>query len=90
MPSIADLIRREIARSPDSLNALAQTVGILQPSLWRFVHEKVDPKLEAAEKLLDYFGYAVVKKRAPANQLSTGESSKRSKQTGKAKPRRRA
>ena len=78
--SIADTLRREIERSDLTLNSLAKTVGILQPALWRFVHEKVDPKLEAAEKLLDYFGYTVVKKGG--GQLSSVESSRQPKQAG--------
>jgi plasmid maintenance system antidote protein VapI len=84
MPSIADLIRREIKRSELNLNALAKATGILQPPLWRFVNGPGGINLDSAEKLLNHFGYAVVKKRAPANQLSAAESSKRTK------PRRRA
>jgi hypothetical protein len=83
MTTIADMLRREIERSPETLTAIARATGILQPPLWRFVHEGVDPKLESAEKLLAYFGYVVKKKgqrtvkRRPSRPAAAGPRAKR-------------
>jgi hypothetical protein len=85
MPSIADLLRREIQRSGETISAIARATGILQPPLWRFVNEKSDLMLGSIEKLLDYFGYEVVKKasRRPATpRLAKGAATT-------TKPRRR-
>jgi hypothetical protein len=62
MPSIADLLRREIKQSGETLSAIARATGVLQPPLWRFANEESDLMLDSIEKLLDYFGYEVVKK----------------------------
>ena len=76
MQSIATLLRREIKQSGETISAIARTTGILQPPLWRFVNEGSDLMLGSIEKLLDHFGYEVVKK-----------GSRQAKPTGKMKPR---
>jgi hypothetical protein len=74
MQSIADLLRREIKRSGETLSAIARDAGVLQPRLWRFVNEGSDLMLDSIEKLLDYFGYVVVKKGSTATRRTAPKS----------------
>ena len=86
MPSIADLLRREIERSDQTLSELARATGVLQPRLWNFVHgDQPSLKLESAEKLLAHFGYVVVKKGEPR---ATHRQDRRTAHTTRAKRRR--
>ena len=85
MQSIADLLRREIKQSGETLSAIARATGVLQPPLWRFVNEGSDLVLGSVEKLLDHFGYEVVKKRG--RRPAAPRQVKRP--ATKAKPRRR-
>lgn len=59
--SIADLLRHEVAHADQPLTTIAIQTGVLQPPLWRFVHEQTDPPLATAERLLRFFGYVVAK-----------------------------
>jgi hypothetical protein len=70
MPSIADLLRREIKHSGETLSAIARATGVLQPPLWRFCNGQPNLKLEWVESLLDYFGYVVVKRDGQANRTA--------------------
>jgi hypothetical protein len=59
--SLSDLLRQELAEVP-SVNAVAKAIGVGQPSLSRFLSGEYDGlTLDAASKLLDYFGFVVVK-----------------------------
>jgi hypothetical protein len=58
--SIADLLRHKILTAPEKMAGVARAAGVLQPPVWRFVHEGTDPKLGVAERLLAHFGYVLV------------------------------
>jgi hypothetical protein len=79
MPSIADILRREIERAGQSLSELARATGIPQPRLWHFVNgDQQSLKLESAEALLRHFGYVVVKKPATGQtRHARGRTTKR-------------
>ena len=69
--SIGDLLRQEIAVTGSNSFQLAKALKLNQPSLWRFINDRVDPKLATAEQLLRHFGYVVVREdHAKANGLA--------------------
>jgi DNA transposition AAA+ family ATPase len=63
--SLSDLLRQELAEVP-SVNAVSKAIGVGQPSLSRFLSGEYDGlTLDAASKLLAYFGFVVAKPTAP-------------------------
>lgn len=63
--SLSDLLRQELAAVP-SVNAVSKAIGVGQPSLSRFLSGEYDGlTLDAASKLLDYFGFVVAKPTVP-------------------------
>lgn len=60
--SLAQILRDELAAVP-SVNAVAKATGVNQPSLARFLRGETDSlSFESASTLLDYLGYAIVKR----------------------------
>ncbi len=59
---IKDLIVKEIERSPQSRYEICKATGIKESVLSRLVSGERGISLKAAEILLEYFGYKIVKK----------------------------
>ena len=57
-----DLIRQEIEKSDKSRYVIARESGVLQSQLSRFMQGKA-LTCESAEKLLEYFGYELRKRK---------------------------
>jgi AcrR family transcriptional regulator len=53
---IEETLRQHIARSKESLNAIAKAAGIDYGTLYRFVHEKRNIQVDSVQKLCRYFG----------------------------------
>lgn len=85
--SLTNLLRQELAEVP-SVNAVSKAIGVGQPSLSRFLSGEYDGlTLDAASKLLDYFGYVVTKPTAPSKPAAKSQST--AKPSTKTKPTKR-
>ncbi len=58
---ISDLLRRTIAESGVSYNALQQETGVTRASVMRFVRGSQSLRLDMADRLAAYFGLALQK-----------------------------
>jgi len=56
---IQNILHKEIADSGLSINELSKATGINRMAISRFIAGKTTLRLEAAETLLEYFGYEV-------------------------------
>lgn len=62
--TITDVLRYAIAESELSFKALERETGVLRQSLMKFATGEHTIRLDAADKLADYFGLKVVKRKA--------------------------
>jgi plasmid maintenance system antidote protein VapI len=60
---ISDLLRRTIAESGVSYNALQRETGVTRASIMRFVEGRQSLRLDMADRLADLFGLALQKVR---------------------------
>lgn len=60
---ITDLLREAIVESKISLKRLAAETGIVRGSLIRFRRGETSLRLDIADKLADYFGLELVKRK---------------------------
>lgn len=60
---IAGQLRKAIEDSGKSVYAIAKAAGIAQPVLHRFCTGERDLTLTTADKLLEYFGFELVKRK---------------------------
>jgi plasmid maintenance system antidote protein VapI len=60
---ITDLLRRTIAESGVSYNALQKETGVTRASIMRFVEGRQSLRLDMADRLAAYFGLALRKIR---------------------------
>jgi plasmid maintenance system antidote protein VapI len=56
---ITDLLRRTIAESGVSYNALQQETGVTRASIMRFVEGRQSLRLDMADRLAAFFGLAL-------------------------------
>jgi plasmid maintenance system antidote protein VapI len=61
--SISDLLRRTIADSGVSYNALQRETGVTRASIMRFVEGRQSLRLDMADRLAEFFGLALQKVR---------------------------
>jgi plasmid maintenance system antidote protein VapI len=59
---ISDLLRRTIAESGVSYNALQKGTGVTRASIMRFVRGDQSPRLDIADRLAAYFDLELRKK----------------------------
>ncbi len=79
--SLSDLLRQELAEVP-SVNAVSKAIGVGQPSLSRFLSGEYDGlTLDAASKLLNYFGYVVAKPTTPSKPAAKSQSTAKPSKT---------
>jgi len=62
--TISDVLREAIAESELSFKALERETGVIRQSLMKFATGEHTIRLDAADKLADYFGLEVVKRKA--------------------------
>jgi plasmid maintenance system antidote protein VapI len=62
--TISDVLRKAIAESELSFKALERETGVIRQSLMKFATGGHTIRLDAADKLADYFGLEVVKRKA--------------------------
>jgi hypothetical protein len=62
MKTLAEKLRHEIETCGKSRYSISKSTGIEEASLCRFMHGG-SLKIETVDKLLDYFGYEIRKKR---------------------------
>jgi plasmid maintenance system antidote protein VapI len=60
---ITDLLRRTIAESGVSYNALQRETGVTRASIMRFVEGRQSLRLDMADRLAEFFGLALKKVR---------------------------
>jgi len=60
---IQKTLHKAIKNSGLSINGLSKATGINRMAISRFIAGKTTLRLEAAETLLEYFGYEVKRKR---------------------------
>ena len=60
--TIAELLRREIAKA-DTLMEVSEGADVSYGNLYRFYYEETDIRLSNVQRLVDYFGFQLVKKR---------------------------
>jgi plasmid maintenance system antidote protein VapI len=60
--SISDRLRQAIVRSGMSFKALERATGVQRASIMRFVRGTQSLRLDKADKLAAYFGFALKKK----------------------------
>ncbi len=61
---ISDLLRRTIAESGISYNALQKETGVTRASIMRFVRGDQSIRLDMADRLATYFGLELVERRS--------------------------
>ncbi len=61
--NIAQLLKREMAKAP-TLQHVSRGADVGYASVYRFYHEDADLRLHNVQRLVDYFGYRLVKQRA--------------------------
>ncbi|MHC4230231.1 MAG: hypothetical protein ACYSW0_22585 [Planctomycetota bacterium] len=61
--NILETIRKEIKRSPKKRAQISRDTGISEGQLHRIMVKNQSLYCETADKLLQYFGYAIVKKK---------------------------
>ena len=61
-PPISDILRRSIAESGVSYNALQKETGVTRASIMRFVRGDQSLRLDMADRLAAYFGLELRKK----------------------------
>jgi hypothetical protein len=60
--NILEVIRREIDKSPKNRAQISRETGITEGQLHRIMKKNQSLYCETADKLLQYFGYKIVKK----------------------------
>lgn len=60
---ISDLLRRTIAESGIPLLTLEKQTGVKRASIMRFVRGDQFPRLDIADRLADYFGLELTKRK---------------------------
>jgi transcriptional regulator with XRE-family HTH domain len=60
--SISETLRRTIADSGLSYNALERETGVTRASIMRFVRGDQSLRLDRADRLADFFGLALLKR----------------------------
>jgi plasmid maintenance system antidote protein VapI len=60
---ILKTIKKEIENSSKSRYQISKDTGITEGQLHRIIKKNQSLYCETAEKLLDYFGYGIIKKR---------------------------
>ena len=60
---ISDVLRRTIAESGISYNALQNETGVTRASIMRFVRGDQSIRLDMADRLAEYFGLALSKRK---------------------------
>jgi transcriptional regulator with XRE-family HTH domain len=60
---ISEVLRRALAESGLSFKKLEQETGVLRQSLMKFARGEQSLRLDMAEKLADYFGLELVKRK---------------------------
>jgi len=63
METIEETLKRHIEESGDSLYRISEDSGVNYSSLYRFVSGERQLSLDVAQKLVDYFGLVITKKR---------------------------
>lgn len=58
---ISDMLRRTIAESGVSYNALQRDTGVTRASIMRFVEGRQSLRLDMADRLAEFFGLALQK-----------------------------
>jgi len=59
---LSDLLRRTIAESGISYNALQRETGVTRASIMRFVRGDQSIRLDVADRLAAYFGLELIKR----------------------------
>ena len=67
---IADVLRKAIKEVDGSLYSVSQGAEIAYPTLYRFYHGQRSLKLESVEKLADFLGLELVRKRGKASKTN--------------------
>jgi plasmid maintenance system antidote protein VapI len=62
-PSITEVLRRAVVESEISYNALERETGVKRASIMRFVLGKQSLRLDKADRLAEFFGFALRKVR---------------------------
>lgn len=62
--TMTDLLREAIAECDLSFKALERETGVIRQSLMKFATGEQTIRLDAADKLAEYFGLEVVKRKA--------------------------
>ncbi|HJN08921.1 MAG TPA: helix-turn-helix transcriptional regulator [Pirellulaceae bacterium] len=62
--TMTDALRDAIAESELSFKALERETGVIRQSLMKFATGEQTIRLDAADKLADYFGLKVVQRKA--------------------------
>jgi plasmid maintenance system antidote protein VapI len=62
-PSITEVLRRAVVESEISYNALERETGVKRASIMRFVLGKQSLRLDKADRLAKFFGFALRKVR---------------------------
>lgn len=84
--SLSDLLRQELAAVP-SVNAVSKAIGVSQPSLSRFLNAEYEGlTLDAASRLLDYFGYTLTKPAVPGKSVAKSRTTKTKPTTATKRP----
>jgi hypothetical protein len=62
-PPVSDLLRQTIAESGIPYLTLERETGVVRTSIMRFVEGRQFLRLDAVDRLAEYFGLELVKKR---------------------------
>lgn len=63
-----EIIRKEISKSPKNRAEISRETGISEGQLHRIMMKNQSLYCETADKLLQYFGYAIIKKKGRAKK----------------------
>lgn len=61
--SLTDTLRDELNNCPDSFPTISKATGVPRMSLMRFARSENNLRLDMADRLADYFGLELTKRR---------------------------